>query len=653
MQILRAIPLALMVALGGAATTASAQLSLTMELLINYTTDQPDDPVSLTNLSRYGTSLQVSDTVSHIPGEEFVAVIGCPGVANSEDFPPPPDGPTVPVPGHVHIMSFDDASEEWTEQLVIPNPTNPNDNRSFGHDVGVSRDGQYLVLSAPSIWRNNNRSGDMYFYGPAGGSWTQIGAPIVSPGNLNNDFNVNDGFGKSVAVESFEHGGREYVAIVGGGPWWGEGFLFPDLAPESPAPARGHVLTALYDVTVGDLVAADPVVLPKPFQDDDVWCSAFGAEVALGADNQAIRLAVGVPFYSDGALTDPDIDQVLPCYMTGACCYLNTAPPTGAARVMCANVNATVCESLGGSWGGEDSTCTAMEGCQSSNSVAEHFPAGWVEVFVLNRSDAVPANWTWEFEQRLVPSIGQPDERFGSAISFDGADRLLIGAPGHRSLESGDGHVYAFDFANDGSWHETDRIFPPGSTPSGGFGTSLGVSGDELIVGAPGDDSTFGGGFGMAYRFSFSDALGRWIHTESLSPGTHALSQVEATQSAPGFGHAVDMNSSHDVGDVGWAIVGAPDYAYMKPTLGGDPIRWETGSAFFISSHVAPPPPPSPPTCADCDLDGDGEVGVPDLLVVLHHMGHALVPEADINADGGVDVEDLVELVGNWGDCPG
>ena len=542
-------------------------------------------------------------------------------------------------------MSFDEASEEWTEQLVIFEADslefNSNDNRTFGYAVGVSSDGQYAVSSAPAA-RNTNRSGSLYFYGPDGGSWVEE-AIIESPGNANN-FNVNDGYGKSVAVEIFVHGGREYVAIVGGGPWWGEGQLDPDLDGESLSPPRGHVLTSLWDVDGGSMIGPDYQVLPKPFQDDDVWCSAFGSTVALGADELTIRLAVGVPFYSDGVLTDPDIDEIFPCYMTGACCYFNGAPPTGAPRAMCANVNATVCDSLGGAWGGETTACSSMEGCDVAPAVTEHFPAGWVEVFVLNRGDVDPANWTWDFEQRLVPSTGQWDERFGSAISFDGADRLMIGAPSHNSVALGDGHVYAFDFnSGDGVWEETDRIFPPNSTVSGNFGASLGVSNDELIVGAPGDDSSFGGGFGMAYRFTHSDLLNRWVHTESLSSGEHAQSQPEATQSDPAFGYAVDMNDSQ-------AIVGVPRYAYHKPVLGGGYVRRETGSAFSISSHVASP---ALPMCVDCDLDGDGEVGVPDLLAVLHHMGHALVPEADINSDGGVDVVDLMELVGHWGDCPG
>lgn len=59
----------------------------------------------------------------------------------------------------------------------------------------------------------------------------------------------------------------------------------------------------------------------------------------------------------------------------------------------------------------------------------------------------------------------------------------------------------------------------------------------------------------------------------------------------------------------------------------------------------------------DCraDIDGDGSVGVADLLILLAAWGTEH-PYADIGPDGGdgtVDVTDLLELVAAWGDCPG
>ncbi|MCH8316682.1 MAG: hypothetical protein IIA64_11980 [Planctomycetes bacterium] len=52
------------------------------------------------------------------------------------------------------------------------------------------------------------------------------------------------------------------------------------------------------------------------------------------------------------------------------------------------------------------------------------------------------------------------------------------------------------------------------------------------------------------------------------------------------------------------------------------------------------------------DLDGDGSVGVKDLLLLLGNWG--LCPPkgdcpADLNGDGSVGVADLLILLGNWG----
>jgi parallel beta-helix repeat protein len=54
----------------------------------------------------------------------------------------------------------------------------------------------------------------------------------------------------------------------------------------------------------------------------------------------------------------------------------------------------------------------------------------------------------------------------------------------------------------------------------------------------------------------------------------------------------------------------------------------------------------------DCptDINGDGVVGVNDLLAVIDQWGLTDSP-ADVNGDGIVDVSDLLEVVGNWGPC--
>ena len=52
------------------------------------------------------------------------------------------------------------------------------------------------------------------------------------------------------------------------------------------------------------------------------------------------------------------------------------------------------------------------------------------------------------------------------------------------------------------------------------------------------------------------------------------------------------------------------------------------------------------------DFNGDGVVGVKDLLLLLGAWGPNKGHPADIDGDGVVGVKDLLELLGNWGPCP-
>ena len=51
------------------------------------------------------------------------------------------------------------------------------------------------------------------------------------------------------------------------------------------------------------------------------------------------------------------------------------------------------------------------------------------------------------------------------------------------------------------------------------------------------------------------------------------------------------------------------------------------------------------------DLNEDLEVGVDDLLELIASWGNCPGCESDLNGDGEVGVDDLLELIANWGSC--
>ena len=57
------------------------------------------------------------------------------------------------------------------------------------------------------------------------------------------------------------------------------------------------------------------------------------------------------------------------------------------------------------------------------------------------------------------------------------------------------------------------------------------------------------------------------------------------------------------------------------------------------------------PSSGTADVDGNGAVAVDDLLLVLGNYGQTGPNEADINDDGIVNVDDLLMVIGAWGPC--
>lgn len=94
------------------------------------------------------------------------------------------------------------------------------------------------------------------------------------------------------------------------------------------------------------------------------------------------------------------------------------------------------------------------------------------------------ARGTWSEVARLVASDSARMDDFGRALALSG-NTLAVGAP--RKAD-GAGVVYLFTRAGaTAPWREAARL----TAPAGGeFGAALALAGDDLLVGAPGADST-------------------------------------------------------------------------------------------------------------------------------------------------------------------
>ena len=64
-----------------------------------------------------------------------------------------------------------------------------------------------------------------------------------------------------------------------------------------------------------------------------------------------------------------------------------------------------------------------------------------------------------------------------------------------------------------------------------------------------------------------------------------------------------------------------------------------------------------PCSCSPADFNGDGQVDDTDLELLLNVLGDACTPErpnacfADLNNDGAVGVDDMAEIFTYWGPC--
>jgi len=122
---------------------------------------------------------------------------------------------------------------------------------------------------------------------------------------------------------------------------------------------------------------------------------------------------------------------------------------------------------------------------------------------------------TWLQSAKLAPANGVAFDQFGNSVSLH-ENMAMIGAQLSEVGEQDTGSAYAFEFTGS-DWLETQQITAPAGRSINGFGQSVSVLGDRLLVSAYTDVSQ-GESSGSAYLYVFDGK--RWNLAAQLSPET-------------------------------------------------------------------------------------------------------------------------------------
>jgi hypothetical protein len=176
-------------------------------------------------------------------------------------------------------------------------------------------------------------------------------------------------------------------------------------------------------------------------------------------------------------------------------------------------------------------------------------------------------------EQKLLPTGGDSYDRFGWCVAIAG-DYAVVGTP--QDEIGGDpnvGSAYIF-YESGGTWTQQAKLTAGDGEPGDLFGSSVAISGDYVIVGAPEEDSG-GTGAGAVYVFHRSGAS--WTQEDKLT----------ADDNWPAYDHfGTSVSICSFAGDE-YAIIGAPNDGDAAPDRGAAFVFVRNGASWTQEQKIA------------------------------------------------------------------
>ena len=174
------------------------------------------------------------------------------------------------------------------------------------------------------------------------------------------------------------------------------------------------------------------------------------------------------------------------------------------------------------------------------------------------------AGITWNQTGKLTSESSLKDNNFGSSVGIDG-NTIVVGADGEDigGILVDGGVAYVF-ILRQGEWSQKSRLIALDPGLWDYFGTSVAISGNRIVVGAT--QSSFVGVSGSGKAYIFEGSGNNWSQIAKLTP--------EEKRNGDYFGSAVAISGTT-------IVVGAP---FNDPDLGNGRIT-SAGASYVFTLH--------------------------------------------------------------------
>jgi len=152
---------------------------------------------------------------------------------------------------------------------------------------------------------------------------------------------------------------------------------------------------------------------------------------------------------------------------------------------------------------------------------------------------------------KLAPDL-PGSSYFGSSVALSG-DTVLVGAPEDNAPETESGSAIVYIAADGGGWQEQAKLVADDATSGDNFGDSVALDGDTAVVGAPYDRP--GGVYDAGSAYVFVRSGSTWTQQAKLVPSTIGYDSSAAWSVAVKGDVAVVGQPRGGPGDGGGAVI--------------------------------------------------------------------------------------------------